>query len=61
MSKWQKILLVVTAVVLVAVAVMTWGSVGSAVSMYCLIMMSSALLVQIFLTNRDSDDFEMEQ
>lgn len=52
MKTWQ--------IILLAAAVLTWGSLGSAVSVFCLITMVSALLFQKFMTNRDPDDFDME-
>lgn len=60
MKLWQKLLLAVTLVLLAAVIVLTWGSLGSAVLVFCLIMMGAALLYQHFVTNQDSDDFDYD-
>ena len=45
---------------LLTVMVLTWGSIGSAVTGFCLITMVAAILFQKFLTNRDESDFQME-
>lgn len=58
---WRSCLLLVIAVSLVLVILLTWGSIGSAVLLFCLIMMGSALLYQYFLTNNEDNDFDMEQ
>lgn len=60
METLRKIVLVAVVAALVILAVLTWGSVGSAVCTYCLIMMGAALLVKRFLINRDNDEFDME-
>ena len=54
------ILLILMALGLLALAICTWGSVGSAVCILCLISMGSALLVKRFLIERDSDEFDSE-
>ena len=55
---WVKLLLLgLLAAVLLIAAVCTWGSLGSAVCIYGLIMMAAALLYQRFLTHRNEDDF----
>ena len=54
------ILLVLLAAVLLTVSILTWGSVGSAVLIFCLIMMGCSLLYQKFLTNQDDDDFRTD-
>lgn len=56
----RTILLILVALGLAALAVSTWGSVGSAVCILCLLSMGSALLVKHFLINRDDDTFEQE-
>ena len=53
-------LLAILAAVLLIVAIATWGSLGSAVCVYGLIMMAAALIHQHFLTNRSDDDFTDE-
>ena len=60
MSAVRKILLVLLALVLLTVAILTWGSLGSAVCIYGLIMMGAALIYQRFLTHRSEDDFTDE-
>ena len=60
MDRIRVILLIVLGLFLVTVMVLTWGSLGSAVMALCLILMVSALLFRKFLTNRDADDFQME-
>lgn len=61
MSTIQKVLLFALAAVLITVAITTWGSIGSAAMVLCLLLMGASLLYQKFLTNRDSNDFDMEQ
>ena len=56
----QTILLILVALGLLALTVCTWGSVGSAVCILCLITMGSALLVKRFLINRDESPFDSE-
>ena len=45
--------------VILAVIILTWGSIGSAVCVYGLIMLAASLIYQRFLTNRE-DDFKDE-
>lgn len=61
MRKFQKILLAAVALMLVTVTVLTWGSLGSAVTGFCLVSMIAALLFQKFVTNRDEDPFRWEE
>ena len=60
MKNWRLILLILIALAMAALAILTWGSVGSAICFYCLIMMGAALLVKKFLINRDSGKFDAE-
>ena len=53
----RTILLIVLTAVLLGTAILTWGSLGSAVCIYGLIMMGAALIYQRFLTHRSEDDF----
>ena len=53
-------LLIVLAAVLLITAICTWGSLGSAVCVYGLIMLGASLLYQRFLTHRSEDDFADE-
>ena len=56
----RTILLILIALGLLALALCTWGSVGSAVCILCLITMGSTLLVKRFLINRDESPFDSE-
>jgi len=56
----RTLLLILVALGLLALAICTWGSVGSAVCILCLISMGSALLVKKFLINRDESPFDLE-
>ena len=57
---WRTILLLLMALGLLVLAIATWGSVGSAVCILCLMSMGSALLVKKFLINRDDSPFDSE-
>jgi hypothetical protein len=57
---WRLILMILAALGLAVLAVLTWGSAGSALCVYCLIMMGAALLFKRFLINRDNDKFDSE-
>ena len=57
MSPLKIAALAILAAVLLVTAILTWGSLGSAVCVYCLIIMAAALLYQRFLNNRHEDDF----
>jgi len=56
----RTILLILAALALIALAVFTWGSVGSAVCVYGLITMGAAVLVKRFLIERDNSPFDLE-
>ena len=56
----RTILLILMALALTALAIFTWGSVGSAVCVYGLLTMGAALLVKHFLIERDSNPFDLE-
>ena len=56
----RTILLILVAMGLLALALCTWGSLGSAVCILCLITMGCALLVKRFLINRDESPFDLE-
>lgn len=60
MKNWRLILLILIALAMAVLAILTWGSAGSALCVYCLIMMGAALLVKKFLINRDSGKFDSE-
>ena len=56
----RTILLAVLGLALLITAICTWGSLGSAVCVYGLIMMGASLLYQRFLIRRGEDDFKDE-
>ena len=51
-------ILIAMAAAMVTVMIRTWGSLGSALMCFLLIMMAAALLYQKFLTNREDDRFQ---
>ena len=57
MKPWRIALLVLMAVVMLVVAILTWGSVGSLVMVLCLILMGLSLLYNHFIINRDDEYF----
>ena len=57
----KTLLLILVTLGLTILAIATWGSVGSAVCIYCLIVMAAALLFKRFLVNRDGSDYQMEE
>lgn len=56
----RTVLLILIALGLLVLSLCTWGSVGSAVCLLCLMSMGSALLVKRFLINRDESPFDSE-
>ena len=60
MQNWRTWFLTAVAALLLAVSILTRGSLGSAVCIYCLITMAAGLLFKRFLVERDSGDFDME-
>ena len=56
----RTVLLAVLSLALLTAAIATWGSLGSAVCVYGLIMLAAALIYQRFLTHREEDDFRDE-
>ena len=60
MQKLRICLLILVALVLLGLSIATWGSLGSAVCIYCLITMGAALLFKRFLINRDSEDYQTD-
>ena len=58
--QWRTILLILMALGLLFLAISTWGRMGRAVCILCLITMGSALLVKKFLINRDENPFDSE-
>ena len=61
MSPLRKTILILLALALLAVAIATWGSLGSASLIFCLLLMAASLLYQRFLTNNEDNDYDMEQ
>ena len=57
MSPLRIAILVILAVVMLVVAILTWGSVGSLVMVLCLILMGLSLLYNHFIINRDDEYF----
>ena len=57
MKPWRIALLIILAIVMLAVAILTWGSVGSLVMVLCLILMGLSLLYNHFIINRDDEYF----
>ena len=60
MHCWKRVLLGLVAAALMLLAVLTWGSLGSAVCIYGLVMLGSGLLVQRFGNHREEDQFDTE-
>ena len=60
MSKVQTILLIGFLVLTLAVIILTWGSVGSAILTLALLLALGYLLIQKIMSNRDPDDFRWE-
>ncbi len=61
MSKTQKLLLTIFLTGILAVILLTWGSIGSAVLTLALLLGIGLILIQKFLENRDPDDFKWEE
>lgn len=57
----RKVLLIVLAILMLTVAIATWGSIGSITMIFGLILMGASLLYQHFLTNREENDFDLDQ
>lgn len=60
MSKWQIILLSVIALGVLVLAIATWGSVGSILCVFLLILMAVAILYRKLVLERDEDTFDWE-
>lgn len=60
MGKLQIFLLVLLAIFLTTLMLMFWGSVGSALCAFCLIIMVAAVLYRKFVLERDEDMFDWE-
>lgn len=60
MSNVRKLLLVIFLVLILAVILLTWGSVGSSILVLVLIIAVGYLLLRWFLDTHDPDDYRME-
>ena len=60
MGKWQIILLVAVALGLLVLTLTTWGSVGSILCAFLLILMGVALAYRKFVLDRDEDTFDWD-
>lgn len=60
MGKLQVFLLVLLAIALTALMLIFWGSVGSAMCAFCLIIMVAAILYRKFVLERDEDMFDWD-
>ena len=60
MEFWQKILLVTVVIALIALTVLTWGSIGSMATAFCLLYLIAAFVFKKCVTDRDGDDYQME-
>ena len=61
MGKVQTLLVVLVGLGLTVLMLTTWGSIGSALCAFCLIIMVAALLYRKFVLGRDEDEFKWEQ
>ena len=60
MSNVRKLLLGAFLVLILAVILLTWGSVGSGILVLSLIITGGYLLLRWFLDTHDPDDYRME-
>jgi hypothetical protein len=60
-GKVQLLLVVLVGLGLLVLMLTTWGSIGSALCAFCLIIMVAALLYRKFVLGRDEDEFKWEQ
>ena len=60
MGKLQVFLLVLLAIALPALMLIFWGSVGSAMCAFCLIIMVAAILYRKLVLERDEDMFDWD-
>ena len=60
MGKWQIFLLVVLALAITTLMRVTWGSVGSALCAFLLIIMVVALIYRKLVLERDEDTFDWD-
>ena len=60
MGKGQIFLLTLVAIAVTTLMLVTWGSVGSVLCAFLLILMGVAILYRKLVLDRDDDDFKME-
>ena len=60
MGKGQIFLLTLVAIAVTTLMLVTWGSVGSVLCAFLLILMGVAILYRKLVLERDDDDFKME-
>ena len=60
MGKIQIFLLVLVAIAITTLMLVTWGSIGSILCAFLLIIMVAALLFRKFVLERDEDTFDWE-
>ncbi len=60
MGKGQIFLLTLVAIAVTTLMLVTWGSVGSVLCAFLLIIMGVAILYRKLVLDRDDDDFKME-
>ena len=56
----RRLPLILLVLALLAVAIATWGSIGSVCMILCLLLMPATVLYQKFLTNADEDLWQEE-
>ena len=60
MGKFQIFLLVLLAIAITTLMLVTWGSIGSALCAFLLIIMVAAVLYRNFVLDRDEDMFDWD-
>ena len=60
MGKMQVFLLVLVAIGITTLMLVTWGSIGSALCAFLLVIMVAAVLYRKFVLDRDEDTFDWE-
>ena len=60
MGKLQIFLLVLLAIAITTLMLVTWGSIGSALCAFLLIIMVAAVLYRKFVLDRDEDMFDWD-
>ena len=60
MGNFRIFLLVLLAIAITTLMLVTWGSIGSALCAFLLVIMVAALLYRRFVLDRDEDTFDWE-